>query len=150
MSRDFTLVFYSILEDFDDPEQPNAFGINKAVGEITLKDIKLAFPLEGSYHFRFKYLHNKIAVWMDLNNEDAHLPLFAGKVVAKVTRISWESSAVVRPAPQRTPVVSQPTPVKEPVQQPTAVRREMDIFAASEAPRAQVPSTTDYDLLFSH
>jgi hypothetical protein len=151
MSRDFTLVFYTILEDFDDPEQPNAFGVNKAVGEITLKDIKQAFPLEGTYHFRFKYLHNKIPVWMDLNNEDAHLPLFAGKVIAKVTRISWESNSFVRPAaPQKTPVVSQPTAVKEPAQQPTAVKREMDIFAASEAPRAKELSTTDYDLLFSH
>lgn len=65
----FTLIYYHIPEDFDDPKHPNAFAIPKPVDDIRLADVKGAFPLEGTYHFRFKYIYNKIEVWMDLNND---------------------------------------------------------------------------------
>ena len=55
----FTMIYYHIPEDFDDPEQPNAFGIGKAIDEILLSDIKRLFPIQGTYHFRFKYMSNK-------------------------------------------------------------------------------------------
>lgn len=58
----FTMVFYHIPEDFDDPEQPNAFGIGKNTEEVKLIDIKRSFPLEGCYHFRFKVANNKTPV----------------------------------------------------------------------------------------
>lgn len=155
------MIYYSILDDFDDPEQPNAFGISKSVADITLKDIKQAFPLEGTYHFRFKYLHNKIPVWMDLNNDDAHIPLFSGKVIAKVTRISWEASAPTPKAtpPRQSPVASQSSQL-HPTQPPQApqppAKRSMDIFDSHDSRGASAPSTTsgpassDFDLLFSH
>ena len=53
------MIYYHIPEDFDDPEQPNAFGIGKAIDEILLSDIKRLFPIQGTYHFRFKYMSNK-------------------------------------------------------------------------------------------
>lgn len=167
MSRDFTLIYYSIPEDFDDPEQPNAFGINKAVTELKLRDVRLSFPLEGTYQFRFKYVHNKIPVWMDLSNDDAHVPLFAGKVIAKANRLSWETAAPPKPSPQKS--MPQSPPVQQAV--PQAVKRGMDIFESrpdvsgrkpvstttnAVAPLGQAPlatqsvsAATDYDLLFS-
>mmetsp|Transcript_9341 Transcript_9341/g.17932 ORF Transcript_9341/g.17932 Transcript_9341/m.17932 type:complete len:160 (-) Transcript_9341:3829-4308(-) len=159
MSRDFTLIYYSIPEDFDDLEQPNAFGISKSVADITLRDIKLSFPLEGTYHFRFKYLHNKIPVWMDLNNDEAHIPLFSGKVIAKVTRISWDSSSSPPPRPspvkqsphvKQSPQVSQPSQMQPAPQPQVSQRKEMDIFDSREEARAPAPTSSDYDLLFSH
>ena len=36
-----TMIYYTIPEDFDDFEQPNAFGIGKPIAEIKLSDIKI-------------------------------------------------------------------------------------------------------------
>mmetsp|Transcript_79952 Transcript_79952/g.93426 ORF Transcript_79952/g.93426 Transcript_79952/m.93426 type:complete len:212 (-) Transcript_79952:25-660(-) len=86
----FTLVYYYVPEDKDDPEYPNVFGVNLAQEEIRINDIKAAFPLEGEYHFRFKFKMSSQLVWMDLPSKSAGLPLFDGKIFIKATRISWE------------------------------------------------------------
>ena len=43
--KPFTLVFYYIPEDLDDPSFPNAFAIQKNVDDITMLDIEASFPL---------------------------------------------------------------------------------------------------------
>lgn len=67
----------------------NNISINLAQEDIKLKDLKAAFPLDGEYHFRFKYKLNGQIVFMDLPSESSGLPLFDGKIFMKATRISW-------------------------------------------------------------
>ena len=87
----FTIVYYYVPEDCDDMEIPNAFGINKPADEIKYADIEDNFPLEGLYHFRFKYKHNKQIVWLDLKSKDVALPKFENNIFCKVTRKTWGS-----------------------------------------------------------
>lgn len=87
----YTMVYYHIPEDFDDPEQPNAFGIGKSIEEIKLSDIKRLFPIVGTYHFRFKHVSNKTTLWMDLNDDESKAISYQGKIVIKATRISWDA-----------------------------------------------------------
>jgi len=89
MSKKFCLIYYYVPEDKDDPEFPNAFGVNLSQEEVRLSDIKSMFPLEGEYIFRFKYKLNNATVWMDIT-DDSKLPLFNGKIYMKATRICWE------------------------------------------------------------
>jgi len=86
----FTMVFYFIPEDFDVPEQPNAFGIAKGIEKLKLKDVKQCFPMEGTYQFRFKYMYGKTKVWMDLKDDECRVPTYNNMVIAKVNRISWD------------------------------------------------------------
>jgi len=86
----FCLVYYYVPEDKDDPELPNAFGVNLALEEVKIPDIRRLFPLEGDYIFRFKSKIGSSNVWLDVK-EDAKIPLFNGRIVTKATRISWES-----------------------------------------------------------
>jgi len=86
----FCLVYYYVPEDKDDPELPNAFGVNLAIEEVKIPDIRRLFPLEGEYIFRFKSKIGSSNVWLDVK-EEAKIPLFNGKIVAKATRVSWES-----------------------------------------------------------
>ena len=46
--------------------------------------------MEGEYYFRFKFKLGNSVAWMDLNSEDAKLPLFNGRIFVKATRISWD------------------------------------------------------------
>ena len=82
----FTLVFYHIPEDFDDPKVPNAFAVQKAIDDITLTDIENYFPLPGDFIFRFKYKYNNATVWMDLTNKKCRVPKVDDKIIIKVTR----------------------------------------------------------------
>eukprot|EP00826_Nyctotherus_ovalis_P046321 TRINITY_DN521_c0_g1_i3.p1 TRINITY_DN521_c0_g1~~TRINITY_DN521_c0_g1_i3.p1 ORF type:complete len:160 (+),score=45.95 TRINITY_DN521_c0_g1_i3:98-577(+) len=91
-AKNFTLLFYYVPEDKDDVDTPNAFGIKKPVDELRLSDIKEQFPLEGQYHFRFKYKHGSEYVWLDLVNTNCKLPTVDGKVVMKATRKSWSTA----------------------------------------------------------
>jgi hypothetical protein len=84
------MVYYHIPEDCDSQEQPNGFGIGKVLDDIRVADIRRLFPVEGTYHFRFKQVSGKNTIWMDLNDEDAKVIPFQGRVVMKVTRLSWE------------------------------------------------------------
>ena len=86
---DHSLVYYYVPEDYDDQEVLNAFGVNKGVNEVTLKDIRDNFPMEGNYHFRFKCTVSKIPVWLDVPNERERVPHFNSKIIMKATRISW-------------------------------------------------------------
>mmetsp|Transcript_64152 Transcript_64152/g.128820 ORF Transcript_64152/g.128820 Transcript_64152/m.128820 type:complete len:187 (-) Transcript_64152:98-658(-) len=89
------LIYYYIPEDKDEADIPNAFPVLKPGGEIRLRDIRAKFPLPGKYHFRFKMRlgDTSSALWMDVTNEDSQVPMFDGKIVAKVTRLSWGQAA---------------------------------------------------------
>lgn len=86
----FTMIYYYIPEDNDSCDELNAFGINKSVDQIKLKDIREEFPLPGKYHFRFKHTINKVNVWMDLVNDDCLALLYQKKIIVKATRIEWK------------------------------------------------------------
>ena len=88
--KNFTLVYYYIPEDKDDISILNAFGIKKPLHDLRVSDIQSSFPLEGQYHFRFKYKHGPEYVWMDVLKPDAKPPIVDGKIVLKVTRRTWE------------------------------------------------------------
>ena len=87
-----TLIYYYIPEDKDDIDMPNAFGIKKKLEDIRLNDIKIQFPIEGQYHFRFKYKHGSEYVWLDIVNTDCKLPSVEGKIIMKATRKTWEKN----------------------------------------------------------
>jgi len=133
MSGAFTLIFYYVPEDGDDQDILNGFAVPKS-SDITLGDVRASFPLEGQYHFRFKHMYQKVAVWMDINNDSCKVPVFNGKIIAKATRISWDSLKKAA-AQQELPVAPPPT-------QPS-----MNIFAHHEAEQA-AKQETGYDLLF--
>ena len=84
--KPFTLVYYYIPEDFDDPQMPNAFALSKLADEVTLTDIEKSFPLAGEFVYRFKYKYNGAAVWMDLSNKTCRVPKVDGRIYLKVTR----------------------------------------------------------------
>jgi hypothetical protein len=84
-----TLVYYYLPEDRDESEKLNAFIIYKD-RDIKINDIKENFPLPGKYYYRFKFKFQEKIVWIDLGNPDANLPMFDGKIIMKVTRISWD------------------------------------------------------------
>ncbi|CDW78285.1 UNKNOWN [Stylonychia lemnae] len=85
-AKPFTLVFYYVPEDKDDLAVPNAYAIPKNVTDITLADIEKHFPLEGDFHFRFKYKYNNQSVWLDLNNKQCKVPKVENKIIMKVSR----------------------------------------------------------------
>lgn len=61
--------------------------------DVTFEDIQKNFPLEGSYIFRFKFLHGKKLVWLDLQKKKDKIPTFEGNIFMKATRISWGATA---------------------------------------------------------
>ena len=65
---------------------PNAYAIPKNLNDISLADIEKVFPLDGEFHFRFKYKYNTQQVWLDLNNKQCKVPKYDNKIVMKVTR----------------------------------------------------------------
>ena len=85
-AKPFTLVFYYVPEDKDELAMPNAYAIPKNSEDITLFDIEKLFPLDGDFHFRFKYKYNGQSVWLDLNNKKCKVPKVDGKIIMKVTR----------------------------------------------------------------
>lgn len=84
--KQFTLVYYYVPEDLDDPSMPNAFAISKHFDDITLGDIETNFPLQGEFIFRFKYKYNSATVWMDLSNRKCKVPKVDNRIILKVTR----------------------------------------------------------------
>ncbi|CAD8076370.1 unnamed protein product [Paramecium sonneborni] len=87
----FTLIYYIVPQDNDDVEIPNAFGIGKQIDQVTLKDIKSSFPLQGEYIFRFRYKTSHNTVWLDLPTDTSQIPLFNNRILIKATRISWDT-----------------------------------------------------------
>merc|ERR1719258_820167 len=91
------LIYYHVPGDGDEADPPNAFPVLKAGGQVKLQDIRTKFPLPGSYHFRFKMKFGETScVWMDVTNEESQVPMYDGKVVAKVTRVSWDAAKAAR------------------------------------------------------
>ena len=82
-----TLVYYVIPEDDDDFEHPNVFAIHKGVKQLTIRDVVSAFPLPGTYHFRFKTNFMKTFVWEDGVDMDSVVPTYKGGVSLKVSRL---------------------------------------------------------------
>lgn len=85
-----TIIQYYIPEDNEDPEKLNGFLVYKDVESIKINDVKENFPLPGEYYYRFKFKFQNKNVWIDFNNQDAALPKYEGKIIMKVSRISWE------------------------------------------------------------
>jgi hypothetical protein len=88
-----TIVYYYIPEDREESDKLNAFIIYKDIDQLKIDDIKQNFPIPGDYYFRFKFKFENKNVWTDFNNPDSKLPRFEGKVIMKVTRISWEDKS---------------------------------------------------------
>lgn len=82
-----TLVYYVIPEDDDDFEHPNVFAVHKGVKQLTIRDVVDAFPLPGTYHFRFKTNFMKTFVWEDGVDLDSVVPTYKGGVSLKVSRL---------------------------------------------------------------
>ena len=108
-------VCYHLPSDRDDSEHPNAFTVPKE--NITLGELKKAFPLPGTYHFRFK---TDAGFWLDCTDENACVPLSGPRrIVTKVLRLSWTNAS--------TPAA---VPVK-PVTSPNKPADSMDLFGSS-------------------
>jgi hypothetical protein len=37
-------------------------------------------------------MHDNVVAWLDLSDFEANLPTFKGRIIIKVTRISWETN----------------------------------------------------------
>ena len=88
-----TFVYYFVPEDNENETKMNLFIVYKDYKELRLKDIKDSFPLPGEYHFRFKFEFQEKSVWIDFNNPNAVLPRYNGKIIMKVSRLSWGNTS---------------------------------------------------------
>ena len=86
-----TFIYYFIPEDNENENKMNIFIIYKNYKDIRLQDIKDNFPLKGEYYFRFKFEFMEKNVWIDFNNPNGVLPKYDGKIIMKVSRLSWEN-----------------------------------------------------------
>lgn len=123
-------VKYFIPEDGDEQAHPNVFRLEAT--QPTLTEIKNAFPVPGSYHFRFLKNIGSHIVWLDVIDDGSALPVFQGSLFMKVSRIANSSSSipsvvqgVVSPAasnafsqPEPSPRVNEAASVPPPVKAP--------------------------------
>ena len=86
-----TFVYYFIPEDNENESKMNLFIIYKNPKEVKIQDIKENFPLPGEYHFRFKFEFMERSVWIDFNNPNGALPKYDGRIIMKVSRLSWKN-----------------------------------------------------------
>jgi len=100
---------YFIPEDGDQEDTPNVFlspkpsrpGYPPLLGQI-----RGAFPLTGSYHFRFKTAlvpgtdreKGAVAVWMDCIDDSEPVPVWQNTIIAKVARIGMDDNYVAAAA----------------------------------------------------
>ncbi|CAK9073454.1 unnamed protein product [Durusdinium trenchii] len=144
------LVFYHIPGDGDEAEMPNAFPVLKPEGQVMLQDVRSKFPLPGTYHFRFKMRWGPDPLqvaWMDVTNEAAQVPFFDGKVVAKVTRVSWESKTG---ATAQTSAGSNGGYTPQAAAQVTAQVPSAELFDSPGLGPSTAPGPKDdFDMLFS-
>merc|ERR1711907_65142 len=69
----------------DSQQTWDSFVIETEPGDaLTLGDIMDIFPLEGSFHFRFKFGSQDGHCWIDVNDPDATVPRFCENVYMKV------------------------------------------------------------------
>ena len=85
-----TIIRYFVPEDRDIEDKPNAFIIYKTQDQIRFNDIVENFPLPGDYHFRFKTSYEKRNIWIDFSDDTSKVPVFEGKIILKINRVSWE------------------------------------------------------------
>jgi hypothetical protein len=115
-----------------------------------LRDIQAAFPLPGTYHFRFKCPlipgadreKGAVAVWMDCVDPDQHVGVWRNSIFAKVTRINMtdegddDDEDFVRPT-QRPAVQQQQNhqnqTAPQPQQMPVSYSRENPVPNATAA-----------------
>ncbi|GAB68488.1 hypothetical protein PCYB_133620 [Plasmodium cynomolgi strain B] len=83
-----TVVFYNIINDKEEKNSQNVFYIPKPINSITLHDIRNGFPLVGTYHFRFKIIHNNTPAWVDISEESSPIPSLNSCIYAKVNFLS--------------------------------------------------------------
>lgn len=152
---------YFIPEDGDDEMNPNVFLAPKPRHPGTppsLGGVKDAFPLPGTYHFRFKSPlypggdrdKGAMAVWMDLINDADLIPTWKNAVVAKVTRISMEEEDDDDddfPAPVAAPAPAPTNPRAPPSHQSSMASQSssdhLDIFdGPAPATSAPAPAAT--------
>lgn len=57
-----------------------------------------AFPVPGSYHFRFLKNIGSHIVWLDITDESAALPTHQGSIFIKVSRIATPVQSTATPA----------------------------------------------------
>ena len=86
-----TFVYYFIPEDNENENKMNIFIIYKNYKDVKIQDIKDNFPLPGEYIFRFKFEFMDKNVWIDFNNPSGTLPKYDGKIIMKVSILSWEN-----------------------------------------------------------
>eukprot|EP00658_Telonema_sp_P-2_P072576 TRINITY_DN6169_c0_g1_i1.p1 TRINITY_DN6169_c0_g1~~TRINITY_DN6169_c0_g1_i1.p1 ORF type:complete len:382 (+),score=35.80 TRINITY_DN6169_c0_g1_i1:202-1347(+) len=67
----------------DHQQQLHSFDV-PGDGPLTLGHVVDNFPLEGSFHFRFKFGTDEGYLWLDMNDPDATVPRYCGSVVMKV------------------------------------------------------------------
>lgn len=158
---------YFVPEDGDSEAHPNVFLAPKAAhpgAPPTLGQIRGAFPLPGSYHFRFKSPlvpgadrdKSSMAVWMDCTDDRQPVTTWRGTIIAKVTRISADdgydtdeefdmhrtqagggAAAAAAPAQQQRAAAAPPAPAADP---------SLDLFdapATARAPAAAAASSGD-------
>eukprot|EP00607_Mallomonas_marina_P004663 CAMPEP_0182428506 /NCGR_PEP_ID=MMETSP1167-20130531/23070_1 /TAXON_ID=2988 /ORGANISM="Mallomonas Sp, Strain CCMP3275" /LENGTH=251 /DNA_ID=CAMNT_0024611445 /DNA_START=161 /DNA_END=913 /DNA_ORIENTATION=+ len=92
-------VKYFIPEDGDDIKHPNIFRVKTTGPQITLRQIKEAFPVPGVYHFRFLTSLGKNSVWMDVTDDNNAIPHKDGDYFSKVSRIQLPPS--IERSPQK-------------------------------------------------
>ena len=166
-----TICRYFVPEDGDSEAHPNVFLAPKAAhpgAPPTLGQIRGAFPLPGSYHFRFKSPlvpgadrdKSSMAVWMDCTDDRQPVATWRGTIIAKVTRISADdgydsdeefdmhrnqaggsAAAAAAPAQQRA-AAAPPAPAADP---------SLDLFdAPATAPAPAAAAASSGDLLGVH
>lgn len=144
-----------------------------------LRDIQAAFPLPGTYHFRFKCPlipgtdreKGAVAVWMDCVDPDQHVGVWKNSIFAKVTRISMtdegddDDEDFVRhrqrpevqqqqnqsvPQPQQRSVSnSHPNPGPPPPRAAEPSGADSNLLGVFDGPSAHSSSAVDGDLLGS-
>jgi hypothetical protein len=135
-----TYVCYHIPSDRDDEEHPNAFAIPKPAEEVTLRDIRQAFPVPGDYHFRFKVKMETGSYWIDFTEGNSCVPTWGSRrIIAKVLRLSWQQKHVAA-APKTT------SPPERPSVPRSVVSNHVDLFGGASPPRNATNGVTELDL----
>lgn len=134
---------YFVPEDGDDANHPNVFQAEKV---NTLEDIKRAFPLSGSYHFRFLKEIDKMIVWLDVVESNSQIPTFQGGIFIKANRLRNAQLADVRPHHRTAPVPA----AAEQVSSSSAPARTASVPAPAPAPAQKTRQNSEKLLSFDH
>ena len=83
-------VFYFLAGTLgESAAHPNVFSIkNPSSSNPILSEVVASFPLDGSFHFRFKTKVKDFGyIWMDVNDPDSVVPKFGSSIFAKVLQL---------------------------------------------------------------